>query len=119
MPRYHPASNGAAERAVQTIKQKLKKAGSGDLHTQTARLLLSYRTTPHEVTGCSPAGLLMRRKLKTALGLLRPDLRTTVNLKQLQQDVRKNGPYTRVTDIPPGTPVFARNFYVGAGYCRV
>lgn len=113
VPPYHPASNGAAERAVQTIKQKLKKAGSGDLHTQIARLLLSYRTTPHEVTGCSPAELLMGRKLKTALGLLRPDLRTTVNLKQLQQDVRKNGPSTRIMEIEPGMPVFARNFRPG------
>lgn len=115
VPPYHPASNGAAERAVQTIKQKLKKAGSGDLHTQIARLLLSYRTTPHEVTGCSPAELLMGRKLKTALNLLRPDLRTAVNLKQLQQNVRSNET-PRLVDIQPGMPVYTRNFRPGPSW---
>lgn len=115
VPPYHPASKGAAERAVQTIKQKLKKAGSGDLHTQIARLLLSYRTTPHEVTGCSPAELLMGRKLKTALNLLQPDLRTAANLKQLQQNVRSNET-PRLVDIQPRMPVYTRNFRPGPSW---
>ena len=37
---YHPASNGLAERAVQIVKQGLKKEGS--LNDQLARFLLSY-----------------------------------------------------------------------------
>lgn len=85
IPPYHPASNGAAERVVPTIKDKLKKSAPGDLKTQLARLLLQYRTTPHEVTGRAPCELLMGRKVKTPLDCLRPNIRTTVQLKQLQQ----------------------------------
>ncbi|XP_064477638.1 uncharacterized protein K02A2.6-like [Ornithodoros turicata] len=78
IPPYHPASNGAAERVVQTIKNKLKKASTGDFKTQLSRALFSYRTTPHEITGASPAELLYGRKLKCALDNLHPDMRTTV-----------------------------------------
>ncbi|KAK8786885.1 hypothetical protein V5799_023333 [Amblyomma americanum] len=85
VPPYHPASNGAAERAVQTLKQKLQKAGPGNLRAQIARFLLRYRSTPPEVKECSPAELQLGRKMKTAMYLLRPDLRATVEQKQLKQ----------------------------------
>ena len=61
-PRY-PQSNGAAERAVQTVKKMLKKADD-----PYAALLL-YRATPLE-NGFSPSELLMGRKLKTKLPVL-------------------------------------------------
>ncbi|KAK8773316.1 hypothetical protein V5799_012151 [Amblyomma americanum] len=88
VPLYHPASNGAAERAFQTVKRNLQKAGPGDLRAQIAGFLLTYRSTPHEVTGCSPAELLLGRKMKTAMDLLRPDIRTTVQQKQLKQKIK-------------------------------
>lgn len=117
VPPYHPASNGAAERAVQTIKEKLKKAESGDgLHVQLARILLAYRTTPHEVAGCSPAELLMGRRLKTALDLLRPDLRTTVISQQIAENLRVNRGSAGAVATPPGTTVFARNFRPGPAW---
>ena len=54
IPPYHPATNGAAERAVQVIKQAVKKMDSGlSLRRRLARFLLIYRTTPHATTEMS------------------------------------------------------------------
>ena len=68
---YHPSSNGLAERAVQTLKEALKKT-SGDIATRLARFLFQYRNTPHTTTGISPAELLLGRKPRTLLDLLHP-----------------------------------------------
>ena len=50
---YHPATNGEAERYVQTFKQAMRaaKGDSGTLSTKLMRFLLSYRTTPNATTG--------------------------------------------------------------------
>ena len=65
-PNY-PQSNGEAERAVQLVKNMLKKCieSNGDPYLS----LLSYRSTPLK-NGYSPAELLMGRKLKTRLPIL-------------------------------------------------
>ena len=51
IPPYHPSSNGAAERLVQTFKTSLKKIIEGkevkELNTILQHFLLTYRTTPH------------------------------------------------------------------------
>ena len=60
---YHPASNGLAERAVQTLKEGLKRLTSGCLETKLSRFLFQYRITPHTTTGQPPAQLLMGRCL--------------------------------------------------------
>ena len=69
---YFPQSNGEAERAVQTIKNLMKK--KDDLYLA----ILAYRTTPTEI-GYSPAELLMSRKLRTTVPLL-PELRKPVTV---------------------------------------
>ena len=58
-PKHSPA-NGAAERAVQTVKMMLKKEKDPYL------ALLAYRSTPLE-NGYSPSELLMNRKLRTTI----------------------------------------------------
>ena len=62
---YHPSGNGEAERAVQTIKNLLKKESDPFL------ALLNYRSTPLS-QGLSPAELLMKRKIRTRIPLFRP-----------------------------------------------
>ncbi|XP_015757932.1 PREDICTED: uncharacterized protein K02A2.6-like [Acropora digitifera] len=57
VPPYHPASNGAAERSVQTAKVALtKQVLDGKVSTLTlehrlANFLILNRSTPHTVTG--------------------------------------------------------------------
>ena len=71
----HPASNGEAERFVQTFKHSLKatKNDSGSLTMKLSRFLITYRT-PSSTTGVSPAELFMKRPLRTRLDLLRPSI---------------------------------------------
>ena len=82
---YHPSSNGLAEKAVQIIKQGLKKMNDGSLNDKLARLLFNYRITPHSTTGISPSELLMGRKLKSRFDLLKPNIAARVEQKQLEQ----------------------------------
>ena len=42
----HPASNGLAERAVQTFKNFMKKSTNGSIEACVSRFLLQYRITP-------------------------------------------------------------------------
>ncbi len=55
---YHPASNGLAERAVQSFKAGLKKQVSGSIQARVDRFLFQYRITPHTTTGIPPAEVL-------------------------------------------------------------
>ncbi|XP_065303771.1 uncharacterized protein [Dermacentor albipictus] len=110
VPLYHPASNGAAERVVQTIKDKLKKNQTGDFRTHIARVLFQYRTTPHDVIGHAPCELLLGRVVKTPLDVLHPDLRSAVLLKQLKQKLAA-ARGCRPGPLPESVaPVVTRNF---------
>jgi len=89
---YHPASNGAAEHTVQTVKFALKKyllAGKEravDMDCGLQSFLLHYRNTPQATTGRSPAELFLKSRLRTRFSLLKPDVISTVHQKQ---DVQK------------------------------
>lgn len=81
---YHPATNGLAERAVQVIKSDSRKNQKGDFDLRLANILFNYRNTPHATT---PAELLMRRKPRTLLDLLHPDLSKKVEERQAKEIV--------------------------------
>lgn len=72
---YHPATNGLAERSVQSLKQGLKASQSsgGALSHRLANFLLMYRSSVHSTTGVTPSSLFLRRELRTQFDLLRPD----------------------------------------------
>ena len=77
-PRY-PQSNGAAERAVQTIKSIMKKEDDPYLG------LLAYRSSPIG-NGVSPGELLMGRKLRSTVpthpNVSQPKLPNAVHIRQ-------------------------------------
>ncbi|UYV71374.1 K02A2.6-like [Cordylochernes scorpioides] len=85
-PRF-PQSNGMAEAGVKIAKLILKKNQDPSLG------LLEYRSTPLE-NGCSPAELLMGRKLRTTLPIapenLNPKLVDSQTLKRKEGRRRKD-----------------------------
>lgn len=96
---YHPATNGLAERFVQTAKKALKasQADAEDigLSYRLDRFLLAYRNAPHSTTGESPANLMLGRSLRTRLDCVRPEV------------------LSKQHDIAPAT-VGVRDFEIGA-----
>lgn len=109
---YHPATNGLAERAVQVIKNGLRKNSKGDFDLRLARILFKYRTIPHATTGRTPAELLLGRKLRTHLDLLHPDLAKRVEEKQNSQKVNHDKTQRERLYLE-GDPVYAKNFRPG------
>ncbi|XP_043242375.1 uncharacterized protein K02A2.6-like [Amphibalanus amphitrite] len=84
---WHPSSNEAAERAVQTVKNGLKAAlkDGGTLSQRLQRFLLAYRVAPHATTGRSPAEMMLGRNVRTNLDLLKPD----VHVRQREEKLRQ------------------------------
>ena len=103
---YHPASNGEVERAVRTFKESMKtmKDEPGTQTEKLARFLLGYRTTPHTATGCTPAEILMGRRIRTRLDLMHPDMSARISEKT------KLGNHTTRRNLQPGDPVMVRDY---------
>ena len=87
---YHPASNGLAERAVQTFKHALRSMhqSSKPVKEKLAKFLIAYRNTPHSTTGVSPAQLILGRPLRTRQDLVKPNLNGKMVNQQNQQSIR-------------------------------
>ena len=109
---YHPATNGQAERAVQTLKRSLARQRDGSLETRVARFLLAYHITPHATTGVAPSELLMGRRLRSRLDLVRPNLSARVQQQQaLQKQAHDNR--ARHRELAVGDSIFTRDFSKG------
>ena len=82
---HHPASNGEAERFVQTFKRAMTKTSGIDeesLNLALNTFLLSYRRSPNTTTGQSPSDVLFGRPIRTRFDLLRPDLYEKLRAKR-------------------------------------
>lgn len=107
---YHASSNGCAERAVQTFKSMMKKAGAGSLITKVSRVLFNYRITPQSTTGLSPAEMLQGRKLRSTLDLIHLDRRRKVeqSIQKKHHDKQGSG-----RSFQEGDAVIMKNFSHG------
>ncbi|KXJ23209.1 Uncharacterized protein K02A2.6 [Exaiptasia diaphana] len=110
---YHPATNGLAERSVQTFKQALKsmEGSSSPLKEKLAKFLINYRNTPHLTTGESPAQMMLGRPLRTRLDLVKPNRNRKMLNKQHEQSMQSalhNA--TPARQIALGDTVMARDY---------
>lgn len=71
---YHPATNGLAERFVQTFKQVMRKLNitNGSIKSNLQKFLFHYRLTPHSELNKFPAEMMYGRKLRSRLDLMFP-----------------------------------------------
>ena len=107
---YHPATNGAAERLVQSFKQSLKKS---KLPPRPAlqEFLMHYRRTPLN-TGFSPSQLLNGRQIRTKIDSLLPSPahiaqeRQSTDATKSQQKEQSTVQHVR-TRYSVGTPCYA------------
>ncbi|KAJ8361977.1 hypothetical protein AAFF_G00407490 [Aldrovandia affinis] len=73
-PLYHPLANAGVERFNKVLKYGLRALLQEGRQFSDAlkTLLLSYRSTPHRVTGRTPAELMIGRTLRVPLDTVRP-----------------------------------------------
>ena len=102
---YHPASNGLAERAVQSFKHGVSKL-SGSMENRILHFLFKYRITPQTTTGLSPSELLMGRRLRSHLDLLHPDFSRKA-LKSQDKSSEANSPPRKFS---VDDKLYARNY---------
>ncbi|XP_005090660.1 uncharacterized protein K02A2.6-like [Aplysia californica] len=106
---YMPSTNGSAKRLVQSFKRLMKSSSPGQSGPQRlSKILLQLRTTPHMMTGKSPAELLFKRKIRIRLDLMKPDL---VSKMRHKQEAQAQGKILR--EFQPGDTVKVRNYRPG------
>ena len=105
---YHPATNGLAERFVQSFKRAITATPSTMPVQEAAdKFLMKYRSTIHPTTGESPDQLFLRRPLCTRLSLLHPSVAQRVHDQQTVQQ-RTHGSRA-LRKFPPSSSVLVRD----------
>jgi transposase InsO family protein len=104
-PHYHQ-SMGRVERAVQTVKQILKKSKTA---LDVTRAISTYHDTPISDTLPSPAELFFGRRINTRLGLmLKPSIMTDSQRLELaeRRSAHLKEPQRTKDDYVPGQPIW-------------
>ena len=115
-PPYSPASNGQAERFVDTFKRTLQKLEGEGTPPEVLQIFLStYRATPNPRTpkGNSPAEALMNRKIRLPVDIIRPkpNQARTTDTKMEKQYNKHHGAVHRV--FTPFQSVLAKDYRNG------
>lgn len=116
---YFPASNGQAERFVDTFKRSLKKLeGEGNMKDNLQTFLRAYRSTPNANTPNqkSPAEHMLGRQMRTELNLINEANeasfnRTAKDLQRERQYNQKHGAVQRTFTI--GELVYVQTHHGG------
>ena len=116
-PPYHPQSNGMAECCVRIFKSGMQKIKHGSLEDRLAKLLFSYRTTPHSTTGVTPGEMMFGHKLRTRFDLLCPTVSDRVEEKQQKQkEYFDESTKDRIFKV--GQEVYVKNFHQGQKWLK-
>ena len=104
---YHPATNGQAERTIQSVKDFLKKPSSEPFEALLLRFLFRYRITPHTTTKVLPTELLMGHHPRSRLDLVLPNPSSHVSTQQDKQATLWNR-HTKPRTIEKSNLVYVR-----------
>ena len=102
---YHPATNGAAERLVQTFKQAMKKSSSPP-KAALQEFLMQYRRTPG-TSGYSPSELLNSRQIRTKIDTLLPSPAHQAQGQQAREATKSQTVRKLDHKFTVGTPCYA------------
>ncbi|XP_063363538.1 uncharacterized protein LOC134652296 [Cydia amplana] len=112
---YHPKTNGLAERAVRTFKERMLASDrSLDLHERLNSFLRGYRNTPRRSTDRSPYEMMFGRSIRTTFDLWKPDVRENMEKARLKQILRPTNKVVVPPVYKPGDKVWI-NKPIGKG----
>ncbi|XP_052753094.1 uncharacterized protein K02A2.6-like [Galleria mellonella] len=95
---YHPRTNGLAERAVRTFKERLLASDKSiDLHERLSRILQAYRNTTRRSTNRTPFEAMFGRPMRTTFDLLKPNIQDDLERMRLYKEIRP----TQKVVVPP------------------
>ncbi|XP_052750706.1 uncharacterized protein K02A2.6-like [Galleria mellonella] len=95
---YHPRTNGLAERAVRTFKERLLASDKSiDLHERLSRILQAYRNTTRRSTNRTPFEAMFGRPMRTTFDLLKPNIQDDLERMRLYKELRP----TQKVVVPP------------------
>lgn len=92
-PPYYPRVNGEVERQMRSLKKVLTIAFNqgNDWRKALTEFLFTYRTTPHTVTGISPAELLLKRRPRDQLPSIPTEPDASLELRDQDKMAKEKG----------------------------